>query len=146
DKYTGGPIVGATVSSGAAKATTDSDGRYRLHDVAANPTVAIAATDYTSQTFQVAQTTSLDAVLRPSAIQGTIVDVQSSKPISDAVVIAMPPPASVLTTTTVYTGTAVAVTHSSSDGKYKLQNVPAGAQIQVFMPGYKKGYAIFKEG
>lgn len=147
DKYTGKPVSGARVSAAGVETTTDADGRYTLRNVPAGATIEIAATDYTSQTLPLPESsTTLDAILRPSFVQGTIVDASTGQPISDAIVLAMPAPGWPVTPTLPFTGTAASVVRSGPDGRYKLDNVPEGAQIQVLMPGYRKAIKPFIEG
>src|SRR5205085_4185300 len=99
-----------SVGLSGAEATTDAEGRYALKNVPRDAAVQIAATDYTSQTLAVPAALTLDAVLRPNAVQGTILDATTSKPISDAVVLAMPAPPGQVDATMAFTGTAISMT------------------------------------
>jgi hypothetical protein len=146
DKYSQKPISGATVSVGALSAATGADGRYTLRGVEPKQELLISATDYTTQTMEVPAATTLDVVLRPSTVRGTVLDAETGKPLSKAAVIAMPPPSAGADATRPFTGTAVAMTRLSEDGTYVLNDVPEGAQIQVMAPGYRKNWTTVSEG
>lgn len=145
DKYSQKPISGATVAIGTNSATTDAEGRYTLRDVAPEQDVVISASDYTSQTLKVPAATTLEAVLQPSTVRGTVVDAETGKPLSKGTVIAMPAVANA-DATQPFTGTAVATTRLAPDGTYVLSDVPEGVQIQVLSPGYRKNWTTLSEG
>jgi hypothetical protein len=136
DTYTGDGIAGVTVKAGEATATTGDDGSYELRDVPENAEIEFAAAGYDSVTQPVAQTTTLDATLRPNVISGTIVDSESGKPLAEATVIATP----------TITGTALAMTRTDADGTYTLEDVPEGAYIKALLPGYKRGETQVEAG
>ncbi len=146
DKYSQKPITGATVAIGDNTATTNAEGRYTLRNVAPDQELLIKATDYTTQTLTVPAGTSLDAVLRPSTVRGTVVNAETGAALTKGTVIAMLPPASGGDATRAFTGTAVALTRLSADGTYVLSDVPEGAQIQVLSPGYRKNWTTLSEG
>ncbi|HYF66370.1 MAG TPA: carboxypeptidase regulatory-like domain-containing protein, partial [Herpetosiphonaceae bacterium] len=146
DKYSQKPIAGATVSVGALSAATDAEGRYTLRGVEPKQELLISATDYTTQTLEVPAATTLDAVLRPSTVRGTVLDAETGQPLSKGAVIAMPAPSASADPTKPFTGTAVALTRLSEDGTYVLNDVPEGAQVQVMAPGYRKNWTTVSEG
>ncbi|HEY1014786.1 MAG TPA: putative glycoside hydrolase [Herpetosiphonaceae bacterium] len=146
DKYSQKPIAGATISAGAATATTDAEGRYRLAGIAPDQELLVAAGDYTSQTLKIPAGMTFDLALRPSTVKGVVTDKATGKPLSKARVIAMPKPEWPADATKPYTGTAVAMTWLEADGSYVLNDVPENAQIQVLAPGYRKALTTFKEG
>jgi hypothetical protein len=82
--------------------------------------------------------TTLDAVLRPDVLKGTVLDTQSGSPIPNATIIATPNLAS----------DAVAFTRidDSRDGAFRLDGVPEQGFIQVLAPGYRKAVVEIKPG
>lgn len=146
DKYSNKPITGAIVSVGASSATTDAEGRYTVRGVEPGQTVLIKASDYSTQTLDVPAATTLDLVLRPSTVRGTIVNAETGKPLAKGTVLAMVAPAANADATIPFTGTAVAMTRLSADGTYELTDVPENAQIQVLSPGYRKNWTTLSEG
>lgn len=131
DRFTGQPVAGATVRVGAAQATTDAEGNYRVTEIAADEqTIEINADGYAPLSEEIGQTTVLNSVLRPDTLRGRLVDRSTGEPIANATIIATPN----------LPGTAVAYTQiqSSSDGSFTLKGVPEQGYIQVLSPGYAK--------
>ncbi len=120
DSYTGKPLAGARVQASATiSATTGADGRYTLSGLPESFTLTIAAPDHESISQSFKRTTSFDAALRPNALSGAITDSLTGKPLAGA---------------TVKAGDATATT--SADGRYRLDNVPENATVQITADGY----------
>ncbi len=130
DRYSGKPVAGAKVSAGSATGTTGTDGRYRLTGVPEAATVTIAAAGYAQLSQPLEKTTSLDAVLRPDTLNGTLIDAKSGKPVVNATVIA--------TTTADGSDVAFSRIDNSADGTFSLEGIPEQGFVQVLAPGYKK--------
>jgi hypothetical protein len=139
DRYSGQPIAGATVKAGdALSAKTGTDGKYRLQGVPAKATVDFNADGYAALTQPLEKMTTLDAVLRPDVLKGTLVDKTTGAPIKNATVIATP---------TVDTDAVVTKRiDNSSDGAFQLDGVPEQGFIQVLAPGYRKQVIEIKPG
>src|SRR5206468_874205 len=91
DRYSGQPVAGAAVKAGdKLSATTGADGKYRLEGVPPNATVQFSADGYAALTQPLEKMTSLDAVLRPDVLKGTLVDSVTGAPIKNATVLATP--------------------------------------------------------
>jgi hypothetical protein len=144
DRFSGAPVAGAKVAalSGStpdSEATTDADGRYKLEGVAADVTaVEVSAEGYAQLSQQLGQSTTLDAVLRPDVLKGTVVDKASGKPIANATIIA----------TTALPGTDVAFSRiaGSKDGSFTLDGIPEEGYVQVLAPGYAKAVLTLEPG
>src|SRR4051812_48929360 len=75
DRYSNQPVAGATVKVGdTLSANTGADGKYRLTGVPANATVQFNADGYAGLTQPLEKMITLDAVLRPDVLKGTLVD------------------------------------------------------------------------
>ncbi|HJZ45912.1 MAG TPA: putative glycoside hydrolase [Roseiflexaceae bacterium] len=139
DRFSNQPVAGATVKVGdKLSTTTGADGKYRLTGVPPNATVEISADGYAALTQPLEKMTSLDVVLRPDVLKGTLVDSKTKAPIANATVIAMP----TLGTDAV----ASERIESSVDGAFKLDGVPEQGFIQVLAPGYRKAVIEIKPG
>ncbi|NTV62685.1 MAG: hypothetical protein HGA65_03985 [Oscillochloris sp.] len=139
DRFSGKPVANATVRVGAAKATTDAEGRYRVTDIAeGEQTVEITAEGYALLSEEIGKTTSLDSVLRPDTLSGHLIDKATGKPIVNATVLA----------TATLPGTDVAYTQikGSSDGSFTLKGVPEQGYLQVLSPGYGRQVIEIKPG
>ncbi|MFD3163337.1 putative glycoside hydrolase [Herpetosiphon sp. NSE202] len=146
DKYSQKPVSGATVQVGNATAQSDAEGRYTVRNIDLNAPVVFSATDYSSQTLELPQAASLDVVLRPSTVRGSVVNSETGKPLTKGTVIAMVKPFEGADETYPYTGTAVTMTRLKPDGTYELTGVPENAQIQVLSPGYRKAWTALSDG
>ena len=117
DAGTTDPIAGATVTDGTRSATTDTNGNYTIYDVPEGTyTVTASADGYNSVSQSVVvvseDTTNLDFALTAiayGAIDGTVTDFDTGKPIEGA---------------TVTDGTRSATTDST--GYYLITDVPEG--------------------
>ncbi|MBX0328148.1 carboxypeptidase regulatory-like domain-containing protein [Oscillochloris sp. ZM17-4] len=139
DRFSGGPVAGAIVTVGAAKATTDAEGRYKVVGIAeGEQTVEIVADGYAPLSEEIGQTTSLDSVLRPDTLRGRLIDKGTGAPIANATLIA----------TATLPGTDVAYTQvkGSSDGSFTLKGLPEQGYLQVLSPGYAKQVIEIKPG
>lgn len=120
DDYSGQPLAGALVKvSDTISATTSADGRYTLTGLPESFTVAINAPDHEPVTQNVNKATVLDTALRPNVVSGTITDRYTNAPVANVAVKA---------------GDASATT--DENGKYRLENVPAAATLEISADGY----------
>lgn len=141
DQLSGEPIAGVKIVAGTARATTGSDGSYRLDDIPADATqVTIEIDGYASVTepLDLAARQTLAVVLRPNTLQGSLVDQDTGEPIPHATIIAT----EALTTTAV---SSVRIDRST-DGAFKLDDVPESGYVQVLAPGYRKAVYEIKPG
>jgi hypothetical protein len=139
DRYSGQPVPNATVKVGdALRAKTGPDGTYRLEGVPSNATVAISADGYAELTQPLEKMTTLDAVLRPDVLKGSLVDSVTGAPIKNATVLATPNAES----------DAVAAKRLANvaDGSFQLDGVPEQGYIEVLAPGYRKALIEIKPG
>jgi hypothetical protein len=139
DQFSGDPVEGVTVTVGDVTATTNDDGGYELSDIPADATeVVFDVEGYATVTQELEQVTELDAVLRPDVLTGTLVDQETSEPISFATVIA----------TETLPGRDVAFTRidNSTDGTFTLEGLPETGYVQVIAPGYSKAVLEIKPG
>jgi hypothetical protein len=139
DRYSNLPVAGATVKVGdTLSAATGADGKYHLAGVPANATVQFSADGYAGLTQPLEKMTTLDAVLRPDVLKGTLVDAKSGAPIKNATVISMPTLGS--------DAVATKRIDNSADGTFQLDGLPEQGFIQVLAPGYRKAVIEVKPG
>ncbi|HEU5103508.1 MAG TPA: putative glycoside hydrolase [Roseiflexaceae bacterium] len=139
DRYSNQPVAGASVKVGDnLSATTGADGRYRLTGVPANATVEFSADGYAVLTQPLEKMTSLDAVLRPDVLKGTIVNHTTGAPVTHATVLAVP--------TLDSDAIASVQVDGSADGSFTLEGMPEQGFIQVLAPGYRKAVIELKPG
>jgi hypothetical protein len=138
DRFNSGPVAGATVSAGEVSGVTDAEGRYRLEGVPEQATVTLDADGYAELTQPVERATTLDAVLRPDVLKGTLVDAVTNEPIANATVIA--------TTNLTSSDVAYLRIDGSADGAFTLDGIPEQGYIQVLAPGYRKTVVELKPG
>lgn len=139
DRYSNQPVAGATVKVGdTLSANTGADGKYRLAGVPVNATVQFGADGYAELTQPLEKMTTLDAVLRPDVLKGTLVDGATGKPIKNATVLSMPTLGS--------DAVATKRIDNSADGAFQLDGMPEQGFIQVLAPGYRKAVIEVKPG
>jgi hypothetical protein len=139
DRFSNQPVAGATVKVGdSLSATTGADGKYHLDGVPANATVQVSADGYAGLTQPLEKMTTLDAVLRPDVLKGTLVDGATGAPIKNATVITMP--------TLESDAVATKRIDNSTDGSFQLDGLPEQGFIQVLAPGYRKAVIEVKPG
>jgi hypothetical protein len=139
DRYSNQPVAGATVKVGdTLSASTGADGKYRLTGVPANATVQFGADGYAELTQPLEKMITLDAVLRPDVLKGTLVDGATGTPIKNATVMSMPTLGS--------DAVATKRIDNSSDGTFQLDGLPEQGFIQVLAPGYRKAVIEVKPG
>src|SRR6266540_4244280 len=139
DRYSGQPVPHATVKVGdTLSATTGPDGKYRLEGVPSNATVEISADGYAELTQPLEQMITLDAVLRPDVLKGTLVDSVSGAPIKNATLLATPNVES--------DAVAAKRLEHVADGSFQLDGVPEQGYIEVLAPGYRKAMIEIKPG
>jgi len=136
DKYSSKPVEGVEVTLGDAKATTDAEGRFTLHDIPPDGTVEFARTDYEGVRMPLERTSTIDVVLRPNVLEGVVRDATTSAVLSNTMVLA----------SETYTGTAIASVRTDADGRYRLENMPEGAYLKALLPGYTRGEARMTAG
>lgn len=119
DGYTGKPLSGALVQTGAISATTSPDGRFTLRGVPESFELGISAADYESWKQQLSRTIAQDAILRPNSVSGKVTDQYTNKAVAGATVAA-----------------ASSNTTTDAEGRYHLENVPESATIMISAPGY----------
>lgn len=138
DQYSGEPVAGAMVAAGDVTTTTGDDGTYRLEGVPGDATtVEISAEGYATLSQELAQTTELNAVLRPDVLTAVLMDKETGDPIPNATIIA----------TETLPGTDVAFTRidNSTDGQFTLEGLPEAGYVQVLAPGYRKAVLEIKQ-
>ena len=139
DRYSNQPVAGATVKVGdTLSANTGADGKYRLTGVPVNATVQFGADGYAALTQPLEKMITLDAVLRPDVLKGTLVDGATGKPIKNATVLSMPTLGS--------DAVATKRIDNSTDGTFQLDGLPEQGFIQVLAPGYRKAVIEVKPG
>lgn len=136
DKATGQPLAGVEVTAGDVRSTTAADGTYELGNVAPDTKVGFTHDGYTPVTHKAPQTMTLDAELRRERITGRVVDAHDDHPLNDVELIATSTP----------TGTAVASTRTSADGRYTLDNVATDMYITALLPGYRRAQVQVRPG
>ena len=120
NSYTGEPVAGAQVqASETVSATTGADGRYTLAGVPESFSVTVTAPDHEPTMQQVERAIALDAEVRPNVVTGTVTDGETGDPIAGATVKA-----------------GAATTTTGDDGAYRLDEVPAGAEVEISAAGY----------
>lgn len=134
DAYTNQPIPGAVVRVGErGGVTTDANGSYTTTAWSAEDALAAEAAGYDPATITLADKpelqpaqaqaspgVSLDVVLRPNTLSGTVTDAFTGQPLPNAVVRA----SDTISTTT------------AADGTYTLQGVPEAFPVSVSLPNY----------
>jgi hypothetical protein len=139
DRYSGQPVPNATVKVGDTLSTqTGPDGKYRLEGVPSDATVEINADGYAMLTQPFEKTITLDAVLRPDVLKGTLVDSATGAPIKNATVLATPNAES--------DAVAAERLENAADGSFQLDGVPEQGYIEVLAPGYRKAMIEIKPG
>src|SRR6266508_548666 len=139
DRYSGQPVPHATVKVGdTLSATTGPDGKYRLEGVPSNATVEISADGYAMLTQPLEKIITLDAVLRPDVLKGTLVDSATGAPINNATVLATPNAES--------DAVAAKRLENVANGSFQLDGVPEQGYIEVLAPGYRKAMIEIKPG
>jgi len=139
DRYSGQPVPHATVKVGdTLSAKTGPDGKYRLEGVPSNATVEISADGYAMLTQPLEKIITLDAVLRPDVLKGTLVDSATGAPINNATVLATPNAES--------DAVAAKRLENVANGSFQLDGVPEQGYIEVLAPGYRKAMIEIKPG
>jgi hypothetical protein len=138
DQFSGEPVPGVTVTAGTISATTDDAGRYRLEGVPETLTVTLDADGYAELTQPVERATTLDAVLRPDVLRGTLVNAETNEPVQNATIIA--------TTSLTSSDVAFARIDNVASGSFTLEGIPEQGFVQVLAPGYRKAVIELKPG
>ena len=122
DQYTQKPIQGALVSVGDTTVTTDAEGGWNVASWQSTDTVAIEATDYTTQSLALAEYTpqgttpiTLETTLRPNTLSGIVLDQYTGQPVADVLV---------------QTSAGISATTDVS-GAFKLINVPEAVDLTI---------------
>ena len=138
DRFTGGPVAGATVRAGTIAATTDADGRYELNGVEEETTISIEAPGYAPLSQAIQKATTLDAVLRPDVIRARLIDATSNEAVRNATIIATPELGA--------SDVAFERIDNSGDGSFVLEGIPEQGYIQILAPGYRKAVIEIQPG
>lgn len=139
DRYTGKGVPGATVSVGGVSAVTDAEGRYRLAGLPEGATAAeISAPGYAPLSEELGRVTTLDTVLRPDTLSGTLIDQATGRPIVNAAILV----------SATFPGTDVAFTRmvGQADGRFTLKDMPEQGYLQILSPGYRTQVLEIKAG
>ncbi len=91
DAFSGKPIVGATISGGAANASTDANGGYSFASLDPGASLKVNAPDYHEATVDTASLAQVTASLIPSTLRGRVTDGTTGKPLPNVMVrVALP--------------------------------------------------------
>ncbi len=120
NKYTNQPIAHAQIQADAQTIASDAQGRAVLRRVKPGATVRAAAPGFESASAPISGGT-LQLVLRPNTLDGSVTDAATGQPISG---------------TLIYLGSTIVATDAK--GAYHLDNVPAKAAVTLKAPGYAK--------
>ncbi|HUG16294.1 MAG TPA: putative glycoside hydrolase [Thermomicrobiales bacterium] len=124
DAYTGSPVSGAIVSTAHATATTNGSGEFSITDLTAT-TLAVSREAYESTEVAVTDDAeSIEVSLRPTTVSGIVTHRRTLEPLSGIEVRAEGPNGESFTTMT------------DDDGRYTLDDIPAGATISVHYEGF----------
>jgi hypothetical protein len=131
DAYTGQPVAAATISLGERTLTTDPAGGYSIPQWTVKDTLVISAQGYEPTSVELASKPDLakptppamtvDAILRPNTLRGSIVDSYTGQPIGGVLVKA--------------TDTISATTDGS--GQYTLSELPESFTLAASLEGYE---------
>lgn len=134
DAYTNEPIEGALLRVGNRSGiTTDADGSYTTTDWNAEETLTAEAAGYEATTINLAEEpglqaseaqaspgASLDLILRPDTLNGTVTSAFTGEPLADALV---------------QVSETISAT-TSADGTYTLEGLPESFQVTVTAPDH----------
>lgn len=131
DDYTGKPVPSATVKLGSAEVTTDAEGRYTFPRWNSKDTIEVKAGGYEQRSVPLQDqpqfskpappSVSLDVVIRPNTLSGTVSDSYTKQPLAGAVVQAS---ATISATT-------------AADGRYVLNGVPESFALSITAPEHE---------
>lgn len=116
----GKPVANAQVQAGDQTGTTDAQGRAVLRRIQPGTTFRASAAGYGSAT-QPFNGSEMTFTLRPTLLEGTVMDAATGKPIPNALV---------------YIGTSYITT--TVQGAYRIPNAPENATLAVMAAGYAK--------
>ena len=129
DQYSGVVLAGVKITAGEVTAVTDADGAFALKNVSARSEVTFASDGYALATLDASTTATLEVVMRPDTLKGTLVDATTEKPIRHATIIA---------TEALDKSASGTVRIDGTDGAFTLNGMPASGFVQVLAPGYRK--------
>jgi hypothetical protein len=132
DAYTGQPVAQATINLGERTLTTDTQGSYSIPQWTAKDTLVITAQGYEPASVDLATkpdlaqptppAVTLDAILRPNTLRGSVVDAYTGAPLPGVRITA--------------TDTISATTDSA--GQYTLSDLPESFTLAATLDGYEE--------
>lgn len=123
DAYTGKPVAGASISTANGTVVTDANGKFAMGN-GISGTVTVTHQNYAGTEVAILPGQgSVEVLLRPTTIAGTVTNSQSGDPIEGAVVLL-----------TRKNGQTVSV-NTDKDGRYLLADVDDGDTLSVQMEG-----------
>lgn len=122
DRYAAAAVAGAEVRMGAQAVSTDADGTFVLLNPSFPFTLTVRAAGYAPWTSSF-MTTTVDVVLRPNTLEGTVLDAFSDRPLPGATVTVLVAPPFTATT--------------DAGGRYRLTDLPEQFRLRVQAPGYR---------
>jgi hypothetical protein len=120
DEYTNNPLTGAVVSAtGTISATTDDEGRYVLEEVPETFQITVTAPDHEQTRVDINRTVEQDVALRPTTLQGMVVDAYTSKPLPSVEV-------------------TIGDSHAATDGegRFTLKDIPPDGELVFSLANY----------
>jgi hypothetical protein len=136
DAYTSQPLSDVAVTLGDVKAKTDGDGRFILKDIPPDGELVFVRAEYAEVRMPLDRTTTLDIAMRPSVVEGVVVDATSGTVLSNTTVIA----------STTISGTAVASVRTDTEGRFRLTDMPERVYLKALLPGYRRAEVETKAG
>ncbi len=123
DAYTGEPVAGVRVATGATAVETDNGGHFSF-DTPLSGSLSVSRDDYESTQVPVQPTDEKVAIsIRPTTLSGVVTNVRSNEPVVGATITVSSPDRESVKTAT------------DEDGRYLLFDVPSNATITVSHPG-----------
>lgn len=136
DAYSSQPLSDVEVTLGEASAKTGADGRFTLEHIPPDGELVFVRAEYAEVRMPLERTTTLDIAMRPSVIEGTVVDATSGTVLSDTVVVA----------SETISGTALASVRTDAEGSYRLTDMPEHVFLKALHPGYRRADGEAKAG
>jgi hypothetical protein len=122
------PLADVEITLGDVTATTDAEGRFTLRDIPPDGELVFVRADYSDVRMPLERTTTLDIAMRPSVIEGIVVDATSGTVLSNTTVIA----------SETISSTALANVRTDAEGRYRLTGMPERVVLKALQPGYRR--------